>query len=119
MKKILSEIKYDAEFIRGHTLQPHWYKVLKVFLLVGLLGGYYFLFGGWKTLIFCGVFFGLSTVLHMVYRIKTQKYTRSWLDFIVHEDTHGELSYERIGIYYYLVVSLNFVLAVILSLVLL
>lgn len=119
MKKILSEIKYDAEFIRDHTLQPQWYKILKVFLLLGLLGGYYALFGGWKTLIFCVVFFGLSTVLHMTYRIKTRKYTQSWLDFVVVENDLGQRTYQRIGRYYYLVVSINFILAVILSQVLL
>jgi hypothetical protein len=119
MKKFLSEIKYDAEFIRGHTLQPQWYKILKVFLLLGLLGGYFALFGGWKTLVFCVVFFGLSTALHLVYRIKTQKFTQSWLDFIIIEDDQGQRSYQRIGIYYYLAVSTFLILAIILSQILL
>lgn len=115
MKKILSEIKYDANFIRGHTLQPQWYKILKVFLLLGLLGGYFALFGGWKTLIFSGVFFGLSILLHMIYRIKTQKFSKSWLDFVVLEDDEGQRSYQRIGIYYYLAVSINLIAAILLS----
>jgi len=115
MRKIISEIKYDAEFIRGHTLQPGWYKILKVFLLAGLLGGYFFLFGGWKTLIFCGVFFGLSIGLHLIYRSKTRKYTQSWLDFVVVEGEQGDRSYQRIGVYYYLAVCANLIAAVILS----
>ena len=114
MKKILSEIKFDAEFIRGHTLQPQWYKILKVFLLLGILGGYYALFGGWKTLIFCVVFFGLSTALHIIYRIKTRKFTQSWLDFVV-TDTDGQKSYQRIGKFYYLAVFINLITAILLS----
>ena len=118
MKKLWSEIKYDADFIRGHTLQPHWYKVLKVFLLLGLVGGYTALFGGRRTLIFCGVFFGLAFMLHMLYRIKTQKFSQSWLDFVVLDDGQGNLSYQRIGKYYYLAVLSFLVLAVVLSQVL-
>ena len=117
MKKLWSEIKYDADFIRGHTLQPQWYKVLKVFLLVGAVGGYYALFGGRKTLIFCGVFFGLSFLLHMVYRIKTQKFTQSWLDFVVTEDD-GQLTYQPIGKTYYSIVIINLLVGIFLSQVL-
>jgi len=118
MKKIWSEIKYDAEFIRGHTLQPQWYKVLKIFLLVGALGGYYAFFGWRKTLILCGIFFGLSLLLHMTYRIKTRRFTQSWLDFVVVEED-GQLHYQPIGKFYYSVVIVNLVLGVFLSQVLL
>lgn len=119
MKKIFSEIQYDARFMRDHTLQPGWYKVLKVFLLIVILGGYYALFGRQKTLLFCGVFFGLSTLVHMLYRIKTKKYTRSWLDFVVIDEGQGQRYYQRIGKYYYAAVSFNFFLAVLISQVLL
>jgi len=57
MKRILNEIGYDAKFIQGHTLQPHWYKILKVFLLTGLIVGYYLIFGEIKTVVFFGCFF--------------------------------------------------------------
>jgi hypothetical protein len=114
MREFLKEIKYDAGFIRDHELQPRWYKILKVFLLIGLLGGYYLFFGAGSTLIFCIVFFGLSLLLHMIYRVRTEKYTRSWLDFKV-ELVDGELRYQRIGVYYYLAVLHNLALAVILS----
>lgn len=115
MKKIISEIKHDAEFIRGHTLQPQWYKILKVFLVLGLLGGYYLIFGGRKTLLFGVVFFGLSLLVHMVYRTKTKRFSQSWLDFVVEVDEQGHKAYRRIGAYYYLAVILNLIAAIILS----
>jgi len=114
MKDLLEEIKYDAKFIKGHTLQPRWYKVLKVFLIIGFVAGYALIFGGVRTLIFCGVFFGLSLVLHLAYRINTKKYTISWLDFKVQE-VDGQLEYQRIGIYYYLIVAVNGIIAFALS----
>ena len=52
MNNLFDEIKYDLSFIQAHTLQPGWYKILKVFLLLGFLGGYYFLFELAKTVIF-------------------------------------------------------------------
>lgn len=114
MKQFIDEIKYDAAFIKGHTLQPRWYKILKVFLIFGFLGGYSVIFGGVKTLVFCLFFFGLSIILHLVYRIKTQRFSRSWLDFRV-EDKDGQLEYQRIGIYYYLSVAAIGVIAFTLS----
>ncbi len=117
MKKIWSEIKYDAEFIRGHTLQPQWYKILKVFLLLGALAGYTALFGVRKTLIFCGFFFGLSFLLHMAYRIKTRKFTQSWMDFVVTEN-EGQLDYQPIGKFYYTIVIINIMVGILLSQVL-
>jgi len=117
MKKIINEIVYDAKFIKGHTLQPQWYKILKVFLLLGLIIGYYLIFGGIKTLVFFGCFFGLGLVLHVVYRIKTKKFTQSWLDFKV-TDNDGQLEYQRIGIYYYLAVAINGIVSFVISQVL-
>jgi hypothetical protein len=114
MKKIFNEILYDAKFIKGHTLQPQWYKILKVFLLLGLIAGYYLIFGGIRTLAFFGCFFGLSLVVHMVYRIKTNKFTQSWLDFRV-SDNNGQLEYQRIGAYYYLAVAINGVISLLIS----
>jgi len=114
MNKILNEILHDAKFIKGHTLQPQWYKILKVFLLLGLIVGYYLIFGGIKTLVFFGCFFGLSLVVHMVYRIKTIKFTQSWLDFKVIYN-NDQLEYQRIGIYYYLAVAVNGVISLMIS----
>ncbi len=114
MKRILNEIGYDAKFIQGHTLQPHWYKILKVFLLTGLIVGYYLIFGEIRTVVFFGCFFGLSLVVHMVYRMKTNKFTQSWLDFRVSEN-NGQLEYQRIGIYYYLAEAINGVISLLIS----
>ena len=49
-------IKYDFRFVKTHTLQPEWYKILKVFILLGFLAGYSLLFGPTKTLLFLGSF---------------------------------------------------------------
>ena len=110
MKKFIDEIKFDAAFIRGHTLQPQWYKVLKLFLLAGFLIGFFFLFGIRSLLIFCVIFFGLALCIHMAYRINTKRYTQSWLDFKV-EEVDGKLVYQRIGVYYYLAVISSLVIA--------
>jgi hypothetical protein len=114
MRKLFQGIKYDAQFIRDHELQPGWYKVLKVFLLIGMIAGYFLIYGLSKTLIFLGSFFGLGLILHMIYRIKTEKFTRSWLDFKV-MDIDGKLKYDRIGFYYYSAVIINGLISYILS----
>ncbi|MCJ7735317.1 MAG: hypothetical protein MUP11_12315 [Anaerolineales bacterium] len=110
MGKVLKEITDDANFIKGHTLQPQWYKVLKIFLVLGLFGGHFFLFGTIITLVFLGSFIFLSVLVHMLYRVKTAKFTRTWLDFIVKEED-GHLVYERIGLIYYSLVLSNIALS--------
>ncbi len=117
MPKLLKEIKDDANFIKSHTLQPKWYKIFKVFMILGFLGGHFFLFGSLKTLVFCGVFFSLSLLVHLVYRVKTNKWTQGWLDFVVIEES-GELRPIRIGKYYYSAVFLNALIALLVSQVL-
>ena len=114
MKQFIEEIKFDANFIKGHQLQPGWYKVLKVFMILGFLAGYVMLFGSRKTLIFCAVFFSLSLLVHMAYRINTKKYTQSWLDFEVVEENGKKLP-KRIGIYYYIAVFTNLALGLLVS----
>ncbi len=110
MRKFLDAIVYDAKFIKGHTLQPRWYKIVKVILLATALAASVFIFGAQKTLAFVGIFFSLSLFVHLVYRAKTGKFTKSWLDFVVQE-IDGQLKYERIGIYYYLAVVINLLLS--------
>jgi hypothetical protein len=85
MAKLLEEIKYDLGYLKLHTLQPQWFKVVKVIVLLGFLIGYIYLFGWITTVIFFAVFFALSTVVHLVYRSKTNRWTQSWLDFVVVE----------------------------------
>ncbi len=106
MKKFTDAIVYDAGFIKGHTLQPRWHKIVKVILLSAALVAGMFIFGVQKTMAFVGVFFSLSLIVHFVYRAKTEKFTKSWLDFVVQENA-GQLKYERIGFYYYLAVVIN------------
>jgi len=106
MRKFIQEILYDARFIKDHELQPAWYKVLKVFLLLGLMVGFTIIFGWRKTAIFFLCFFSLSLIVHLVYRHKTRKFTQTWLDFII-EDVGGISKPKRIGIYYYLAVIIN------------
>ena len=114
MRNIISEIKYDLSFIRSHTLQPKWFKVLKVFLLLGFLGGYVFLFGWGKMFVFLVSFLVLSTILHFVYRKQTKRWEESWLDFIVYEED-GEVKYKRIGKFYYSAIIVNAIISFLLS----
>ena len=113
MEKILDEIKYDLEFLRSHTLQPKWFKVLKVFILLGAFIGYYFLSGLPATILFIVTFITLMLVVHFTYRKKTTRYTTSWLDFVV-EDGKG-MKPKRIGKYYYPAIAVNAVISVIVS----
>lgn len=114
MSRLLREIKFDANFIRSHSLQPKWYKVLKVFILVGFLAGYYGLFGVGKTAIFLAVFTLLSLAVHLLYRSGTKKFTQSWLDFVVVQEGN-EAKPKSIGKWYYSFVVLNAALAVLVS----
>lgn len=114
MKKINDDVMYDIKFIKGHTLQPVWFKILKIFILIAVIGGYVY-FGGWvKAAIFLLVFFLLAMILHFTYRIKTKKFTQSWLDFKVREE-NNKLIYQRIGIFYYSAIILFALIAYIIS----
>ena len=110
MAKFLKEIKDDLSFIKSHTLQPKWYKIFKVFMILGFLAGYLFFFGPIKTSVFFGTFFSLSLLVHLVYRIKTDKWQRSWLDFVVVEE-NGEPRPQRIGKYYYSFILFNVIIS--------
>jgi len=114
MGKLLKEITEDANFIKGHTLQPQWYKILKIFLVLGLFGGHFFIFGFIKTLVFLGSFIFLSLLVHILYRVKTEKFTRTWLDFKVKEED-GQLVYERIGLFYYSIILLNMLISLLIA----
>ncbi len=113
-KKILEEIKFDVDFVRSHQLQPGWYKLFKVILLLGVLVGYAFFFGWKKMLIFLAVFLLLSLTVHLLYRTMTEKFTRSWLDFKVILE-QGKPKPVSIGVVYYLLIILNLVMAVLVS----
>jgi hypothetical protein len=117
MTKLLDEIKYDLDYLKSHSLQPRWFKILKVFILLGFLIGYFYLFGFIATLLFFAAFIFLSTIVHFTYRIKTNKYTQSWLDFVVVEE-NNELTTKRIGKFYYSAVIINVILSFVISQVL-
>jgi hypothetical protein len=114
MRNLLKEIRYDMIFVRGHTLQPAWFKVLKIYILLGLLAGSLLIFGSRRTLVFFGVFLLLSLIVHLLYRAKTRKFTQSWMDFRV-DDEAGVKVFRPIGKLYYSAVLLNAILAVLVS----
>lgn len=107
---IVNEIKKDFDFIKNHTLQPSWFKIAKVFLLLGILLVLFFILGFVKTIIWFSLFLVLGFIVHFMYRIKTDRYTRSWMDFKVKE-VEGKRVYERIGFLYYSLVIIIFLLS--------
>jgi len=113
MGKLGKEIKVDLNFLKSHTLQPKWFKTLKVFILLGFLLGFYFLFGLAKAILFFACFVSLCLVIHFTYRVKTKKYTQSWLDFVVEENNGGKP--KRIGKFYYPAVIISAILSFIIS----
>ena len=114
MTKIYDEIRYDIEFLRSHTLQPKWYKVLKVFLVLSAVAIYFHYFGLRATIIFLAGFTTLSLIMHFTYRSKTKKYRQSWHDFFFFEES-GILKYKRIGFQYYLLVLAIFLISITIS----
>jgi hypothetical protein len=114
VKKLADETKYDLNFLKSHSLQPQWFKILKVFILLGVSVGYYFLFGLRATILFFVTFFSLMLIVHFAYRIKTNKYTTSWLDFVVVQEGE-EIKMKRIGKYYYSAVIMSAIIALIIS----
>jgi hypothetical protein len=114
MAKLLDEVKCDMSFMKSHTLQPQWFKVAKVFILLGFLVGYTCLFGLTKTALFFAVFVVLSLLVHLVYRVKTNGWKQSWLDFIIVEE-NGEMKTKRIGRFYYSAVVFNIILSLVVS----
>jgi hypothetical protein len=114
MTHLLDEIKIDVAFVRSHTLQPKWYKALKVVILAGFLAGYGYLFGLARLAAFLVSFLLLSLVVHLIYRARTQRWQRSWLDFVVAE-ANGKRAAQSIGKFYYAAIVLNAVLSVVIS----
>lgn len=117
MSNLLNEIKHDLNFLKSHTLQPKWFKMLKVFILIGFLVVYYFLVGLKAMILFLITFFSLMLVVHLIYRLRTNKFTTNWLDFNVIND-HEEQNKNRIGKYYYPAIIVNVIIAFIISQVL-
>jgi hypothetical protein len=111
MRSVIGGLLYDLRFVGSHRLQPGWYKILKVLILIGVAIGYLLVFGPIKTAVFAAVFLAPSLVVHLVYRVGTDRYTRSWLDFRVREE-NGRMVPVSIGRVYYSVVAANALIAV-------
>jgi hypothetical protein len=109
--RLVGGLVYDARFVRGHRLQPGWFKALKVVILLAVVAGYVVLFGPARTAVFVAVFLGLSLVVHLVYRAGTARFTRTWLDFRVRE-VDGRMVPVSIGRVCYSAVAANAVIAV-------
>jgi hypothetical protein len=114
MQQLIEAVKLDVNFIRGHQVQPKWFKALKIFILLGVVGGYWALFGGAKTFLFFTVFLLLMLAVHLAYRIGTHTWQRSWLDLVVAEND-GVLTAVRIGNFYYVSILIHAAIAFILS----
>jgi hypothetical protein len=114
MKRVFREIYYDAKFVKGHTLQPAWIKVVKVFILLGVIAGFILLFGWRRALVFTFVFLLLMMAVHLVYRINTRKFARNWLDFVIVEDKEKNVR-QGIGLAYYASILINAAVAFLVS----
>lgn len=109
---IHKEIKTDIDFLKNHTLQPFWWKIAKVFILITGTITIWKIFGLLKTIIWFLIILVLASAVHLIYRVKTNTYTKSWMDFRVKE-IDDKLTYERIGMLYYSLVILIFFIATI------
>lgn len=117
MTNLREELKVDVAFVRSHSLQPGWYKILKVAIVAGFVAAYGCLFGPARTAVFLAGFLLLSLLVHLLYRAGTHRWQRSWLDFVVAEE-NGKLVAKSVGRYYYAAVVLNAFLSVLVSQVL-
>jgi hypothetical protein len=106
------EIKKDFDFLKKHTLQPAWWKITKVFILFSAILTIWKIFGVLKTAIWSSIIVLMALVVHIIYRIKTHTYKKSWMDFKVKE-IDSKLIYERIGLLYYSLVVFIFLIATI------
>jgi protein-S-isoprenylcysteine O-methyltransferase Ste14 len=111
---LLEELKYDLNFTKSHSLQPKWYKALKIWILLGFFIGYGYWFGILKAVLFFVVFMFLCLLLHLLYRVKTNKFKQSWLDFVVVEEDN-EIKAKSIGKFYYSAIVFNTMIALIIS----
>jgi hypothetical protein len=109
---IIKEIQKDILFVKNHTLQPLWFKITKVFVLIGIALVLFFVLGFVKTIIWFSIFLPLGLIVHLTYRIKTLNYTKSWMDFEVKE-VEGKRIYGRIGFLYYSLVMMMILLSTI------
>jgi hypothetical protein len=111
MGGLIGGLLYDLRFVRGHRLQPGWYKAAKILILGAAVVAYLLVFGPIKTAVFAVLFLALMLVVHLVYRAGTDRFTRTWLDFRVREE-NGRMVPVSIGKVYYSAVAANAVIAI-------
>ncbi len=111
---ILKEAAFDANYIKNHKLQPKWWKYGKLVFLIALITTYGYIYSWQKAIVLVVTLVALAAILHMMYRINTKRFTRSWLDFRVREE-NGVLITEQIGRYYYTAVAIIIVISILVS----
>jgi hypothetical protein len=87
---------------------------LKILVLAAALGAYVVLFGWARTAVLAGAFLLLSLAVHLVYRARTERFTRAWLDFRI-EEVDGTVTPVGIGCVYYSAVAINAAVSVAVS----
>ncbi len=103
------EIKTDVEFLKRHDLQPRWWKMIKVFVLAGIVAVMVIIFDWMAALVWFGVVLVCMGGVHFMYRIKTKKYTVAWADFRV--DLKDKK--RKFGLLYYPLVAGSFALGIV------
>jgi hypothetical protein len=101
------EIKTDVEFLKKHDLQPKWWKIIKVFVLAGIVAALVVVFDWMAALLWFGTVLVCMGGVHFMYRIKTKKYTAAWADFRVDPKDKKR----KFGLLYYPLVAGSFALA--------
>jgi hypothetical protein len=107
---INKEIKKDINFLKKHTLQPAWWKIARILILLAALLTIWLIFGILMVVVWFSIVAILALLVHMLHRIKTNTYTKSWMDFRVKE-IDGKLTFERIGLLYYSLIFFVFLIA--------
>jgi hypothetical protein len=114
VRRFFGGLAHDVRFVRGHRLQPGWFKALKIVILLAAVGAYLVLFGPARTAVFVAVFLALSLVVHLAYRAGTRRFTATWLDFRV-EERDGTMTPVSIGRVYYSAIAVNAAVAIAVS----
>lgn len=75
----LEIIKPDLNAILDTDVQPMWFKILKIIILI-VGGGTLWITAGfkWFTVILLSLLFS-GLIIHFFYRIKTKTYTKEWM----------------------------------------
>ncbi|MDD8025070.1 MAG: hypothetical protein PHI34_01055 [Acidobacteriota bacterium] len=108
------EIRTDISFLKGHDLQPKWWKFGKILFLTGIIVALVLIWGWVSALVWFAVFVACANVVHFMYRAKTNKYTVDWADFRIDPKNRRR----KFGTLYYPLVAASLALATIIMLLL-